>query len=61
MTDLAVRAVSIAEHAQKAARLAADTFEHQTNPHEPGTTEHAQWGAAYTRWFDHFMNEEAEG
>jgi hypothetical protein len=61
MTDLAIRAVSIAEHAQKSARLAADTWEHQPNPHEPGTDEHAKWAACYSRWFDHFMNEESEG
>jgi hypothetical protein len=61
VTDLAIRAVSVAEHAQKAARLAADTFGHQDNPHEPGTTEHAQWQAAYARWFDHFMSEENDG
>jgi hypothetical protein len=60
MSDLAVRAISIAESAQRAARLAADTLEHQRNPHEPGTDEHARWSAIYTRYFDKFISEENE-
>lgn len=60
MTDLAIRSVSLAESAQRAARLAADTFERQPNPHDMGTDEFNRWQAAYDRWYEHFMQEDDE-
>jgi hypothetical protein len=56
--DTAVRKVSIAEHARHAAQLAATTFQHQENPHELGSTEHAEWAAAYQRYFDECISGE---
>jgi hypothetical protein len=57
--DAPVRQIEIAEHAEHAARLAADTFEHQPNPHQAGTDDHRQWEAAYARYFEAFTTGEA--
>ncbi len=56
--DTCVRKVSIAEHAQHAALLAHTTFENQPNPHPVGTVDHAEWEAAYRRYFDELISEE---
>lgn len=47
--DAPIRSITIAEHADIAARRTAETGEIQPNPHEQGTTEHAQWKVAYER------------
>jgi hypothetical protein len=58
--DSSVRKVSIAESARIAAQLAADTLEHQENPHFPGSQDHLEWAAAYRRHFDAITSPEGE-
>jgi hypothetical protein len=47
--DAPIRSITIAEHADIAARCTAETGEIQPNPHEKGTAENAAWKAAYER------------
>lgn len=45
-----IRAISLAESADLAARRAVETQEPQPNPHPAGSTEALQWHSAYCRY-----------
>jgi hypothetical protein len=53
MSDFSIRPITITEQAMRAAQLAAETGEHQPNPHPEGTPEHLRWNAGYTRALQH--------
>lgn len=62
MSDTAIRAVSIAESAQRSARVAADTLAHQPNPFDARAQpdEYAKWDAAYIRAFRELTTEDGQ-
>lgn len=50
MSDLSIRRVSIAEHAEIAARRFVETGEPQHNPHEGVLGDAQAWRSAYERY-----------
>jgi hypothetical protein len=50
--DTAIRRLTIAEQARRAAELAASTLQHQPNMYDEGTDEHREFAAAYARYFE---------
>lgn len=50
MSDLSIRPITIAEHAEMAAARTAESGVIEANPHPLGSVEHSRWKAAYCRF-----------
>jgi hypothetical protein len=60
--DAAITTVSIAELADRAARLAIQTMEPQPNPFEPGTADHTEFAKRFdVAMVRHSAHPEGEG